>query len=229
MNIHDVFDRLFDFYKINSLVELSTIFGISQPALSQWKSRNSISAVKKKCRELGIYDKIFQEKNIHNEENSQQKNINFNENYYDLENEDNDNYYIKLNRKIEEITSNLNSLTIDEKIIDKPTFDLFKESYFMAINSDDLKELRIHIMEYTFKYYFFNFIESKKEKKFEKFLFSLNQLVIDEKIIDKPTFDLFKESYIKAKLYNDLKNFRIHIMEYTFNLYSLLEKNHNQE
>lgn len=59
MNIHDIFDRLFDFYKINSLVELSTILGISQPALSQWKSRNSISAVKKKCRELGIYNEIF--------------------------------------------------------------------------------------------------------------------------------------------------------------------------
>ena len=96
MNIHDVFDRLFDFYKINSLVELSTIFGISQPALSQWKSRNSISAVKKKCRELGIYDKIFQEKNIHHKENSQQEDINLNEYYYGLANEDNDNYYIKL-------------------------------------------------------------------------------------------------------------------------------------
>lgn len=228
MNIHDIFDRLFDFYKINSLVELSTKLGISQPALSQWKSRNSISAVKKKCRELDIYDKIFQEANTYTEENPQQEDITFDGFYYNVSDDDKcDNYYLKLTKKIQEITSNLSFITIDEKIIDKPTFDLFKESYFMAVHSDDLKEFRIHIMEYTFKYNFFNFIESKKEKKFEKFFFSLNQLVIDDNIIDKPTFDLFKESFIKAKLYNDLKNFRIHIMEYTFKVYKLLENSSN--
>ena len=231
MNIHDIFDRLFDFYKINSLVELSTILGISQPALSQWKSRNSISAVKKKCRELGIYDKIFQEKNTSSNKNPQQGDISLNEFYYDSLSDDNydDNYYVKLTFKIREITSILDSLTIDEKIIDKPTFDLFKESYSTAINQDNIIEFRIHIMNYTFKYNFFNFIESNKEKEIEKLLVALNQLAIDDKIIDKLTFDLFKEAFFKAKLYNDLKDFRIHIMEYTFNLYTLLEKNHNPQ
>jgi hypothetical protein len=32
---------------------------VSQPAISQWKTRNAISAVKKRCRELGIYNEIF--------------------------------------------------------------------------------------------------------------------------------------------------------------------------
>ena len=32
---------------------------MSQPAISQWKTRNAISAVKKRCRELGIYNEIF--------------------------------------------------------------------------------------------------------------------------------------------------------------------------
>ncbi|MCK5110406.1 MAG: helix-turn-helix domain-containing protein [Arcobacteraceae bacterium] len=59
MNINDIFDRLFEFYNINSISELSQKIGISQPAISKWKTRNSISAAKKKCRELGIYNDIF--------------------------------------------------------------------------------------------------------------------------------------------------------------------------
>jgi len=33
--------------------------GVSQPAVSTWKSRNYANAIKKRCRELGIYDEIF--------------------------------------------------------------------------------------------------------------------------------------------------------------------------
>ena len=59
MDINTVFDRLFDYYCINSLQELALKLGVSQPAISQWKTRNAISAVKKRCRELGIYNEIF--------------------------------------------------------------------------------------------------------------------------------------------------------------------------
>lgn len=59
MDIEVIFDKLFDYYKINTFVELADKLNISQPALSQWKTRNSISAIKKKCREIGIYNDIF--------------------------------------------------------------------------------------------------------------------------------------------------------------------------
>lgn len=73
MNINVVFDKLFDYYQINSLVELAHKLGVSQPALSQWKTRNAISAVKKRCRELGIYNEIFGDlnSNINNLQNSE--------------------------------------------------------------------------------------------------------------------------------------------------------------
>ncbi len=48
-------------YKINSIVDLAKIFKMSQPAISHWRARNSVSAIKKKCMELNIYDKIFDE------------------------------------------------------------------------------------------------------------------------------------------------------------------------
>ena len=66
MNIEVIFDKLFDYYGINSFVDLAEKLNISQPALSQWKTRNSISAIKKKCRELGIYNDIFSEINSKN-------------------------------------------------------------------------------------------------------------------------------------------------------------------
>ena len=36
---------------------------IKQSSISSWKIRNSISAIRKKCRELGIYKEIFGELN----------------------------------------------------------------------------------------------------------------------------------------------------------------------
>ncbi len=75
MDINTVFDRLFDYYCINSLQELALKLGVSQPAISQWKTRNAISAVKKRCRELGIYNEIFGDLNS-NINNFQNSNIN---------------------------------------------------------------------------------------------------------------------------------------------------------
>ena len=56
-----IFDRLFAFYKVATITELSQCLGMSQPAVTNWQRRNSISAIKKKCRELGIYDEIFRD------------------------------------------------------------------------------------------------------------------------------------------------------------------------
>lgn len=59
MEIKEIFDRLFDYYNVYSIQDLATSMNVSQSTVSQWKSRNSISAIEKKCREVGIYNKIF--------------------------------------------------------------------------------------------------------------------------------------------------------------------------
>ena len=78
------------YYNVFSMHELSSKIGISQPAISKWKNNNSIVAIKKKCRELDIYNEIFgdlskETNNFHNTnfsgnssgvDNSNNKNIN---------------------------------------------------------------------------------------------------------------------------------------------------------
>lgn len=59
MNAEQLIDKLMSYYNVFSMHELSSKIGISQPAISKWKNNNSIMAIKKKCRELGIYDEIF--------------------------------------------------------------------------------------------------------------------------------------------------------------------------
>lgn len=52
-------EKLYSYYHVKSQAELSFAINISQKTISNWKTRNAISAVKKTCRKLGIYDKIF--------------------------------------------------------------------------------------------------------------------------------------------------------------------------
>ena len=54
-------ERMFDYYKVLNMTELSNIIKESQANISNWKVRNSINAVKKKCRRLGIYNEIFKD------------------------------------------------------------------------------------------------------------------------------------------------------------------------
>lgn len=71
-NVEDILERLFSYYKVASVAELSKQINTSQKTISNWKIRNSISAVKKKCRELGIYNEIFGDINPINETNENQ-------------------------------------------------------------------------------------------------------------------------------------------------------------
>jgi hypothetical protein len=59
MNIEDIFEKLFSFYQVSSVAELSPKINTSQKTISNWKVRSSVNAIKKKCRELKIYDEIF--------------------------------------------------------------------------------------------------------------------------------------------------------------------------
>lgn len=66
-NVIEILERLFNFYKVTNVAELSQKIETSQATISSWKVRNSINAVKKKCRELNIYDEIFTDKVLINE------------------------------------------------------------------------------------------------------------------------------------------------------------------
>ncbi len=72
MEINEIIDKLFDYFNVSSIQDLSQKMNVSQPTISKWKNRNAISAVKKRCRELGIYNEIFGDfnTNITNFQNS---------------------------------------------------------------------------------------------------------------------------------------------------------------
>ncbi|MFY4760369.1 helix-turn-helix domain-containing protein [Aliarcobacter butzleri] len=61
--------KMMNFYTVFTMKELSEKIGISQQAISKWKNNNSIVAIKKKCRELGIYNEIFGDLNTQNIQN----------------------------------------------------------------------------------------------------------------------------------------------------------------
>lgn len=59
MTASNLIDKIMDYYKVSTFTELSNLINIGQPAITKWKKNNSINAIKKKCRELGIYNEIF--------------------------------------------------------------------------------------------------------------------------------------------------------------------------
>ncbi|MCT7547306.1 helix-turn-helix domain containing protein [Aliarcobacter butzleri] len=59
MNFNYYFNKMLDFYNVSTIKELSKITNIGASTISNWKQRQSITALKKKCRELGIYNEIF--------------------------------------------------------------------------------------------------------------------------------------------------------------------------
>ena len=71
-NAEFLIEKLLNFYKVSNVAELSTKINTSQKTISNWKIRNSINAIKKRCRELGIYNEIFGDlnSNISNFQNS---------------------------------------------------------------------------------------------------------------------------------------------------------------
>ena len=62
-------EKIMDYYEVHTITELSKILGIGQPAITKWKINNSILPIKKKCRELGIYNEIFGDLNTQNIQN----------------------------------------------------------------------------------------------------------------------------------------------------------------
>lgn len=70
-----IFDKLYSYFNVATITELAQKLDMSQPAVTNWLRRNSISAIKKRCRELGIYNEIFGDfnSNVNNFQNSEFK------------------------------------------------------------------------------------------------------------------------------------------------------------
>lgn len=85
-------DKLLNYYNVSTYSDLGIKINVSQANISSWKIRNSVNAIKNKCKELGIYNEIFgdlskETNNFHNTnfsgnssgvDNSNNKNINSN-------------------------------------------------------------------------------------------------------------------------------------------------------
>ena len=194
-----IINKLMEYYNVHTISELAEIIKIGQPAISKWKNNNSINPIKKKCKELGIYNEIF--------DNLDSKN-----NLSDFTDPDDiykDDYYYKLHLKTINAPKDFDKLMKNNNIIDidNGTFSLLKEAYISSINIDDIKNFRIHLMNFTFE---FSNIKNN---------FSTNLKLEDNDQIDLITFNLFIEAYKVAQNNNKLKEFRLHLMEYTFDSY----------
>ncbi len=98
MNIANmIIEKMCFFYDVKTAAELSEKINTSQKTISNWKIRNSIGAIKKKCRELGIYYKIFDDIEL-----------------YEKSNLLNDKDYVKFEQYFDEIFNYYNVSTIKE-------------------------------------------------------------------------------------------------------------------
>ena len=130
MNAEDLIYKLYSFFNVNNNLDLASKMRTTPQTISNWKSRNSVNAINKKCRELGIYNEIFGDlnSNINNFQNSKnalaqafggQNTNNYNKNIQS-DNVEIDKNILKLvdtlynfakdNNKIDELKTDLSSL-----------------------------------------------------------------------------------------------------------------------
>ena len=68
-DIEIILQRLLDYFDLDNMSQLADKLSVSQPTISKQKSRGSILPIKKICRELGIYNDIFEYLNTQNIQN----------------------------------------------------------------------------------------------------------------------------------------------------------------
>jgi hypothetical protein len=59
MEFKSYFEKILNYYNVSTIKELSEKTGIGASTISAWNQRQSIPALKKATRELGIYNEIF--------------------------------------------------------------------------------------------------------------------------------------------------------------------------
>ncbi len=108
-----------NFYTVFTMKELSEKIGISQQAISKWKNNNSIVAIKKKCRELGIYNEIFGDLNMQNIQNQiidTQNGINSFNNFSASNKQNIDSKNILQDEEVIKVIKSINPIICDDKI-----------------------------------------------------------------------------------------------------------------
>ena len=75
MTAEDLIYKLYSFFDVKNNLDLANKLETTSQTISNWKSRNSVNAIKKKCRELSIYNEIFGDLNT-NINHFQNSNIN---------------------------------------------------------------------------------------------------------------------------------------------------------
>jgi hypothetical protein len=53
------FEKMMNYYNVSTIKDLAAAIDTQPSTVSNWNQRKSVSALKKKCRELGIYQDIF--------------------------------------------------------------------------------------------------------------------------------------------------------------------------
>ena len=120
--------KLMSFYNVFTISELANTIGVSQPSISNWKKHNYIKAIANKCKELGIYNEIFEDLN----NNIQLINtISGGQNAQNIH-----------GNQIQDSNNKFSN-------IDDATIGLFIEAYKKAKETNDIKGLRLHLMEYS--------------------------------------------------------------------------------
>jgi len=127
-NVNILIEKLMDFYAVSSNNELADKLNMQPSSISSWKTKNSISAIKKKCRELGIYKDIFGD-------------------VYTQIISSNDGQIAQSVDGDQAFNPNPNPKQ-DNINIDPATYNLFLEAYEKAVGEDNLKSFRLHLMEY---------------------------------------------------------------------------------
>ncbi|MCG3715428.1 hypothetical protein N5915_04085 [Arcobacter lacus] len=127
-NAEILIQKLMSFYNVFTISELANIIGVSQPSISGWKKNNYVKAIANKCRELGIYNEIFG--NL----NTDIQSINT----------------ISGGQNAQSVHGNqIQDLNNKFSDIDDATIGLFIEAYKKAKETNDIKGLRLHLMEYS--------------------------------------------------------------------------------
>lgn len=128
IEIDEIFEKLFQYFHVSTISELAEKLLMSQPSVSNWRTRNSISAIKKRCRELGIYNEIFGDINTNTQ-------------------------YIHSNSGNNTQSGDIHSTTAQKKVdddeIDPAVFEVFKRAYKKAnIDEDKLDDFITYLLQF---------------------------------------------------------------------------------
>jgi hypothetical protein len=125
-------EKLLTYFGVHTNIELAGKLGITKQTLTNWKTRNALSAIKKKCRELGIYNEIF------NSSYSEFNQIgNGNQQIGNQNNHDSSN--------INSFDSNSVEKEKDNSKIDKETLNLIEALISVSVALDKKEELKNEI------------------------------------------------------------------------------------